>query len=63
MFLFWFAEDSVSTLKRIKHEGTDSSCRCMERFREISSLHKPIVLNLGSFDIDAIRNKINEFYI
>lgn len=52
---------SVRTLKRIKSEGmlNEGVWNTPGKKRPL----KPTVSNLDNFDIDAIRNKINEFYI
>ncbi|XP_047539029.1 uncharacterized protein LOC125072442 [Vanessa atalanta] len=55
-----YTEVSVSTLNRIKHEGlvNEGVWNTPGKKRP----HKKTVSNLDSFDIHAIRNKINEFY-
>ncbi|KAL0859836.1 hypothetical protein ABMA27_010176 [Loxostege sticticalis] len=52
---------SVGTLKRIKKEGqiNEGVWNTPGKKRP----HKPTVSALDNFDIDAIKNKINEFYI
>lgn len=57
----FFAEVSVRTLKRVKREGAvnEGVWRTPGKKRP----RKPTVSNLDNFDIDAMRNKINEFYI
>lgn len=56
-----FAEVTITTLKRIKKEGVvyEGVWRTPGKKRP----HQSTVSNLDSFDMDVIRNKINEFYI
>lgn len=56
-----FAEVGVTTLKKIKKEGSVNEGMWSTPGKKRP--HKSSVSDLDSFDIDAIRNKINEFYI
>ncbi|XP_075977865.1 uncharacterized protein LOC142977677 [Anticarsia gemmatalis] len=52
---------SVTTLKRIKKEGSINGG--VWRTPGKKRPHESTVSNLDNFDLDAIRNKINEYYI
>lgn len=61
IYLIKFAEVSVTTLKRIKKEGAVNEGVWSTPGKKRP--HQSKVANLDSFDMDAIKNKINEFYI
>lgn len=61
IYFIVFAEVSVRTLKRIKNEGVVNEGVWSTPGKKRP--HQSTVSNLDSFDMDVIRNKLNEFYI
>jgi transposase len=61
MLIYFVTEVSVSSLKRIIKEGQQSSGLFSTPGKKRP--HLATVSNLDSFDLQTIRNKVNEFYI